>query len=102
MFCEKISREVFPAIRAVATKKLITEHNLTQKDVAKLMGISQPAVSLYYRNFRGKSENIENNPNLVVLIDNLVEKMCNRKSKSEIQECYCEICKFIRENNFLE
>ncbi|MGQ9544057.1 MAG: helix-turn-helix domain-containing protein [Candidatus Bathyarchaeia archaeon] len=36
-------------------KTLITKHNLTQVEAAKLLGISQPAISLYERKIRGKA-----------------------------------------------
>ena len=99
--CEKVSREVFPAVRAIVTKKLLQEYNLTQTAVAKLMGLSQPAISLYYRNSRGiKTKSLENNSQIMILIDNLVQNIKENKKEEKIQECYCQICKYVRKIGF--
>ena len=45
---------VLPAIRRELSKILIGEHNLTQKQVAEMLGITEAAVSQYLKSKRAK------------------------------------------------
>ena len=51
--CEISARYVIPAIRFMIAKKLIDEHNLTQAEVARLLGVTQPSISHYLNSKRG-------------------------------------------------
>ena len=51
--CE-IMVEKLPVLRAMITYEMINTFNLTQEQVAKKLGISQPAVSQYLAGIRGK------------------------------------------------
>ena len=42
---ELASKSVIPAIRALIVKRLVEEHGMTQQEAAKLLGVTQPAVS---------------------------------------------------------
>ncbi len=57
--CEIIVHEILPTLRAAIAKELITNYNLNQGEVAKLLDVSQPAVSQYLRQIRGKGQIIE-------------------------------------------
>ena len=50
---ELASKSVIPAIRALVVKRLVEEHNMTQQEAAKLLGVTQPAVSKYLHEKRG-------------------------------------------------
>ncbi len=52
--CEIIVHEILPTLRAAIAKELITTHSLNQGEVARLLDVSQPAVSQYLRQIRGK------------------------------------------------
>jgi hypothetical protein len=45
---------IIPAIRKCLTLELLKEHNLSQKEIAELMGITEAAVSQYKKEKRGK------------------------------------------------
>src|SRR5208337_1680135 len=47
------SKSVIPAIRALIVKRLVEEHDMTQVEAAKLLGVTQPAVSKYLHQKRG-------------------------------------------------
>jgi predicted transcriptional regulator len=47
------SKSLIPAIRAILSKKLIHDYSLREETVAKLLGITQAAVSNYIRGTRG-------------------------------------------------
>jgi len=51
--CEEIFKEALPTIRAILVKDLVERHNLNQVEVARRLGITQPAVSQYLRSLRG-------------------------------------------------
>jgi len=54
---EVVSQEVLPCMRALVAKKLI-ENGFSQKQVADRLGLSQPAISQYKRDLRGKQTDI--------------------------------------------
>jgi predicted transcriptional regulator len=54
IICEIVVNEILPTIRASLAKELIASYNLNQVEVAELLDISQPAVSQYLRQLRGK------------------------------------------------
>lgn len=43
--CEELVRYVLPALRGVLVTYMYTERKMKQMDIAKLMGVSQSAVS---------------------------------------------------------
>lgn len=56
---ELAAKSVIPAIRAMVVRRLIDEHGMTQQQAAKLLGITQPAVSKYMHNKRGVAIRLE-------------------------------------------
>ncbi len=47
------SKWAIPTLRSMVVKRLIENRSMTQKEVAKKLGITQPAVSHYARNLKG-------------------------------------------------
>lgn len=97
-FCEVIAFEVLPAVRAMVARELLVKHRLSQRRTARLLGVSQPAVSQYKRDLRGfKTELFGKNPGLKSMVERLAEGM----AKGEIKDfqatlSFCELCKEIR------
>jgi predicted transcriptional regulator len=79
-------------------KELTTAHKLKQAEAAKLLGVSQPAISLYYRRIRGKAINLEKDKEVMKLIREFADSMVreNQMSHKEFIQKFCEICKLIR------
>jgi len=50
------SKLLIPAIRAILSKELVIEKGLKEEEVARLLGITQAAVSNYLRGTRGDNE----------------------------------------------
>jgi uncharacterized protein len=50
------SKLLIPAIRAILSKELVSEKGLKEEEVARLLGITQAAVSNYLRGTRGDNE----------------------------------------------
>jgi len=99
-FCEVIVTTILPAIRSIITKELLSGYHLTQKQAADLLGLTQPAVSQYYRESRGfKVKILEKQPKIMKMIDNLTKDIAaERITPKEIQTRFCSICKSVRES----
>ena len=100
--CEVAVKCALPAIRAVIAKELMTKHRLKQTETARLLGVSQPAISLYHREMRGKALNLEGDSDVKVLIVELARRLSEHSlSHLEFISNLCQICKTIRAKGLL-
>lgn len=100
--CEIAVKCVLPSVRAMIAKKLMTKRNLKQGEVAKLLGVSQPAISLYCRRIRGKAIDLEYDPAITALVENLAASLAEGNvSRRDFIQSFCEICKTIRAKGLL-
>lgn len=99
-YCEEIATNFIPTIRAIIAKELKEKYGLTQERIAELLDITQPAVSQYLKESRGKNaKNIEKNHKIMKIIDKIVFRIYNNDIKdSEITKNICEICKIYLSN----
>jgi predicted transcriptional regulator len=99
-FCEVIVTTILPAVRSIITRELLSNYHLTQKQAADLLGLTQPAISQYYRESRGfKIKLIEKQPKIMKMIDNLTRDIVVKGiTPKEIQSRFCSICKTVRES----
>lgn len=51
---EAVSNNILPAIRAILAEILVKHYGCTQTEAAKLLGVTQPAISNYLLSKRGK------------------------------------------------
>jgi len=102
-FCEVIVTTILPAIRSIITKELLSSYRLTQKQTADLLGLTQPAVSQYFRESRGfKIKLLEKQPKIMKMIDDLTKDIAaERLNAKEIQSRFCSICKNVRESKVI-
>ncbi len=54
--CELVVKHYLPVIRSLIAKELVEAYELNQMQIAKLLGITQPAVSNYLSLLRGEAE----------------------------------------------
>ncbi len=95
--------ELLPGFRALVAKKLIEDHGFSQTQVAAMLDTTQPAISQYKRDLRGrKTEVFLKNPSLLGLLEEITKSIARGEVKPE-QTGYefCRVCKFIRDNNLL-
>ena len=100
--CEVAVKCVLPVVRAMIAKEFMTKYQLKQKEAARLLRVSQPAISLYYRNIRGKAIDLENDHD----VRNLVSQMAESLAKGtllhrDLISMYCEVCRTIRKKGLL-
>ncbi|MGB9714157.1 MAG: transcriptional regulator [Candidatus Bathyarchaeales archaeon] len=100
--CEIAVKCLLPPVRALLAKELTAKYNLKQSEAAKLLGVSQPAVSLYQKKIRGKAINLEKDREIMDQVENLANALSegNLAYKDFIQ-MFCEICRKIRAKGLL-
>jgi predicted transcriptional regulator len=77
------AKSLIPAVRAILAKKLIKEYSLKEEDVAKVLGITQAAVSNYVRGTRGDMElisKLESVREVMRMIDDIAEDLSTNKA----------------------
>lgn len=100
--CEVAVKCVLPVVRAMLAKELMAKYRLRQTEVADILRVSQPAISLYYRKIRGKAIDLENDEDIGSLVCNLAATLAeNKLSRRDLIPKYCEICKTIRAKGLL-
>lgn len=100
--CEIAVKFVLPSVRAAIANRLVSSYGLKQMDAAKLLGISQPAISLYTRRLRGSALNLEDYPDVMNFIDRLAEMLVNGNFNfNSFVEEFCKVCRFVRSKGLL-
>jgi predicted transcriptional regulator len=100
--CEVVVKTVLPNIRALIAKELSENYHMRQADVAKLLGISQSAVSMYVRKNRGIGINLEKERDVHERIIWLSERIFDGSiTQEEYISKVCEICKLVRSKGLL-
>ncbi|MEM2922888.1 MAG: helix-turn-helix domain-containing protein [Candidatus Nitrosocaldus sp.] len=94
------SRSLIPAIRAIISRKLVNEYNMKEEDVARLLGITQAAVSNYIRGTRGDAElakRLMSEPTVVRRIDEISNELAtNRAFMPSTMAKYIGLLNYIR------
>ncbi|HEX6377926.1 MAG TPA: helix-turn-helix domain-containing protein [Nitrososphaeraceae archaeon] len=70
------SKLLIPAIRAILSKELVIEKGLKEEEVARMLGITQAAVSNYLRGTRGDNELISKLMSLSEIM-NMIKEISN-------------------------
>jgi len=100
--CEVAVKSLLPPVRAALAKQLMTKHGLKQVEAAKILGLSQPAISLYHRRRRGKALNLESEEEIRKLIEELANALASKSlSRKEFILKFCAICKTARAKGLL-
>jgi predicted transcriptional regulator len=100
--CEVAVKCALPSIRAMIANELTDRHNLKQADAAKLLDISQPAISLYQAKLRGTALNLENDPDITALVAKHADYLAKgTATQKETLLSFCGICKILRAKGLL-
>jgi predicted transcriptional regulator len=100
--CEVAVRSLVPALRSAIARELTQTHGLKQKDVARLLGVTQTAVSKYTRHVRGTVVKIEEVEEVQPTIKEIVVSLANGgMSKYELVTKFCVACEIIRQKGLM-
>lgn len=98
--CEILVKNILPAIRAIMVKELFEKYDKPQKEIAELLGVTQPSVSYYLHGERGgKAIEIikEETKDIYQKILDLTEQLVTEKiTTPELLKEICGICMKVR------
>ncbi|MEM1986464.1 MAG: transcriptional regulator [Candidatus Micrarchaeia archaeon] len=95
--CESVTRYIIPAIRGLIAKSLVEEYGFSQSHVAKMLGITQAAVSYYISSKRGSkiSKKLEDDKKVMDMIKAIAKKIAEKKDLEKVDLNLCDICKIL-------
>lgn len=101
ILCEIVGNEFLPVVRALISKNLIEKYGFTQKEVAEILGVTQPLISFYLSGLRAKNikKFLENKREIFDEIEKICKKIVYEKiSSEELAQKIVEIAKKIYKN----
>ena len=99
---ELASKSVIPAIRALVVKRLVEKHGMTQQEAAKLLGVTQPAVSKYLHQKRGAAIKLTGIKEIDAATDEIADLVSTRKvPQLEVMGRIEAACYYVRRNRYM-
>jgi hypothetical protein len=99
---ELASKSVIPAIRALVVKRLVEQHGMTQQEAAKLLGVTQPAVSKYLHEKRGAAIKLGGIKAIDQATGEIAELISSRKAAPiEVMSRIEVACDYVRKNRYM-
>jgi predicted transcriptional regulator len=100
--CEVAVKSVIPAIRSSIARELTQNYGLKQKEVAKMLGVTQTAVSKYTSHCRGAIFEVTEVEGVKPVITKTVCLLANGEmNKYELVEKLCIVCGIIRQSGLM-
>jgi len=99
---ELASKSVIPAIRALIVKRLVEDHGMTQQEAAKLLGVTQPAVSKYLHEKRGAAIKLIGIREIDQATTEIAEMVSTQKAQPiEVMSRIEAACEYVRRNRYM-
>jgi len=99
---ELASKSVIPAIRALVVKRLVEEHGMTQQQAAKLLGVTQPAVSKYLHQKRGAAIRLNGIKEIDQATGEIAKMVSSRRVKQlEVMSKIEAACDYVKRNRYM-
>ena len=100
--CEIAVKTVSPAIRAYMAQKMMDKHALSQIEVARILGITQSAVSKYNKGVRGTTIAIEEIPQLQDITDRMIALLlASPADQTKVMQLFCQACALVRSRGLM-
>ncbi|MFQ6085651.1 MAG: transcriptional regulator [Candidatus Bathyarchaeia archaeon] len=100
--CEVAVKSVLPALRGAVVRRLYRDFGMRQVEIAKALGITQPAVSHYLRGSRGAVIAVEGLRELDGELRNFAQELAGLDlSALEQRERFCRLCTIVRTNGLM-
>ncbi len=92
--CERVVKELLPAIRVSTAIQLHQTYNLNQSEIAKRLGITQASVSKYLSgNIHLNLKKLSNDSKVKLLASNLAFKLSkNELNDNQLANLICTAC----------
>jgi predicted transcriptional regulator len=100
--CEVAVKSVVPAIRALLAIELVETHNLKQREVADLLGITQTAISKYTHHVRGRILAVGAEDEIMTLIVDTAASLADGDMRgTALARRICATCRLVREKRLM-
>ena len=100
--CEFAVKSIVPAFRSLVARELLENYNFKQEKIATLLDVTQPAISQYTRNIRGKTLDFDGVEKIVLIAKDLATSLANESiSSKQVNRKYCEACRIAREKRII-
>jgi predicted transcriptional regulator len=99
IFCEIMLTQILPAIKAIAAREMLKKYHMTQLEIAKVLGVTQAAISQYKNKIRGRQKSLISNKKIKSIGIKVASDAFNNNIK--LYERICDICKEIRKEDFI-
>ena len=94
------AKSLIPAIRSILAQKLIKEYCLKEEDVAKVLGVTQAAVSNYVRGTRGDTQlvaKLESVLEVTRMIEDIARDLASNKAYTpSTMSKFVQLCNYMR------
>ena len=90
--CEIVAKDILPMIRRELSIELVSTHEISQADVAKLLDLTDAAISQYVRKKRGGSEEYRKLPQYKDFHDELVKSANIVAKGGDTTSELCRLC----------
>ena len=94
------AKSLIPAIRSILAQKLIKEYGLEEEDVAKVLGVTQAAVSNYVRGTRGDTQlvtKLESVLEVTRMIEDIARDLASNKAYTpSTMAKFVQLCNYMR------
>ena len=94
------AKSLIPAIRSILAQKLIEEYCLKEEDVAKVLGVTQAAVSNYVRGTRGDTQlvaKLESVLEVTRMIEDIARDLASNKAYTpSTMAKFVQLCNYMR------
>ncbi len=98
---EIAAKSVIPAIRGIVARSLIERH-MTQAEIAECLGITQPAVSKYFSEKRGRAIDFDNREDVMTMAKAIAEGIATHKLNSmQVANLIKEICDYVMRSGYM-
>jgi hypothetical protein len=99
--CEKIVKYLIPSIRGTIVRKLYIDHKMGQKEIADILGLSQPSISYYINYKRGEYLDILDEHR--EKIEAIIVMIAKDKTfpEDDVLNIICDICECVKKDGCL-
>jgi predicted transcriptional regulator len=99
---EIVSKSALPALRAMVARRLRLDYDMTQQQVANVLGITQASVSNYTRKTRGMMVSFESDPTVSKAADIIARGLSGKDlDRGEALKSMTDVLDYIRLNHLM-